>query len=88
MEFGAHFHTTPTTWRDKVEPAWRNGCKRFDGAIKGLGGCPMAADDLVGNMPTERLIEFFDSEGVETGLNKDAFFDAVKIAGEVFPLEM
>lgn len=85
IEFGAHFHTTPTTWRDKIEPAWNNGCKRFDGAIKGFGGCPMAKDELVGNMPTERLVEFFDELKVPTGLNNNAFFDAMRIAGEIFP---
>ena len=85
VSFGVHFHTTPTTWRDKVEPAYLSGCKRFDGAIKGLGGCPMADDELVGNMPTERLLEFFDSQGVDTGLNKEAFFEAMHIASEIFP---
>ncbi|MDX2002073.1 MAG: hydroxymethylglutaryl-CoA lyase [Chitinophagales bacterium] len=85
MDFGAHFHTTPETWREKVEPAYKNGCNRFDGAIKGFGGCPMAKDDLVGNMPTERLVEYFEEQGVATGLNREAFFEAMQIALEVFP---
>lgn len=85
MEFGAHFHTNPATWRNKVEPAYNSGCRRFDGAIKGFGGCPMAKDELVGNMPTERLLEFFDGLKVETGLNHAAFGRAMALAGEVFP---
>lgn len=86
LEFGAHFHTNPNTWRDKVEPAYLSGCRRFDGAIKGFGGCPMAKDDLVGNMPTERLVEFFDEMKIETGLDKTAFGKAMAMAGEVFPV--
>lgn len=58
LEFGAHFHTTPAEWRIKTEAAYRAGCRRFDGALLGYGGCPMAQDDLVGNMPTERLVSF------------------------------
>ncbi len=58
LEFGAHFHTTATAWREKVAAAYESGCRRFDGALLGYGGCPMAQDDLVGNMPTERLLEF------------------------------
>jgi hydroxymethylglutaryl-CoA lyase len=84
ITFGAHFHTTPDTWREKVEPAWRNGCTRFDGAIKGFGGCPMAKDDLVGNMPTERLLEFFDELKIDTHLDKAAFNTAMLMAPEVF----
>ena len=86
LEFGAHFHTNPATWRDKVAPAYASGCRRFDGAIKGFGGCPMAKDDLVGNMPTERLVEFFDELKIDTGLNKTAFGKAMAMAGEVFPV--
>ncbi|GGM75857.1 hydroxymethylglutaryl-CoA lyase [Dyadobacter beijingensis] len=58
LEFGAHFHTRPDDWRVKVEAAYNAGCRRFDGALLGYGGCPMAQDDLVGNMTTERLVEF------------------------------
>jgi hydroxymethylglutaryl-CoA lyase len=83
--FGCHFHTTPDTWREKVDAAWRSGCKRFDGAIKGFGGCPMAKDDLTGNMPTEKLISYFDETGVDTGLNKEAFEKAMQMAAEIFP---
>ena len=84
MEFGAHFHTTPDTWRQKVEPAYNNGCKRFDGAIKGFGGCPMAKNDLVGNMPTENLLSFFDEKGEDTGLDMAKFQTALLMANEVF----
>ncbi len=58
LEFGGHFHTSASGWREKVEAAYAAGCRRFDGALLGYGGCPMAQDDLVGNMPTERLLEF------------------------------
>ena len=60
VEFGAHFHTTPTTWREKIEAAYMNGCLRYDGALKGYGGCPMAKDELTGNMPTEKLVSYFE----------------------------
>ncbi|UTA70258.1 hydroxymethylglutaryl-CoA lyase [Emticicia sp. 21SJ11W-3] len=58
LEFGAHLHTTPETWKEKIESAYDAGCRRFDGALLGYGGCPMAADELVGNMPTENLVNF------------------------------
>jgi hydroxymethylglutaryl-CoA lyase len=86
LEFGAHFHTHPNTWRNKIEPAYNSGCRRFDGAIKGFGGCPMAKDDLVGNMPTEHLVSFFEELGQPTGLNTEAFNRAMAMTGEVFPL--
>lgn len=82
--FGAHFHTTPTTWQEKIDAAWNAGCTRFDGAIKGYGGCPMAKDDLTGNMPTENLLSFFDSRGIDNGLDKDKFIDAMNIANKIF----
>jgi len=82
--FGAHFHTTPTTWKEKVEAAWNAGCTRFDGAINGYGGCPMAADDLTGNMPTENLLAYFDERNIEHGLNKEAFIEAMSIANTIF----
>jgi len=61
IEFGAHLHTTPTTWHEKVDAAYKAGCRRFDGAIQGFGGCPMAKDELTGNMPTEKLLTYLDS---------------------------
>lgn len=84
IEFGAHLHTTPDTWREKVEAAYTNGCRRIDGAIKGFGGCPMAADDLTGNMPTEKMLEYFEEMKIETGLNKEAFNDSWLQADSVF----
>ena len=66
IEFGAHFHTTADVWEEKVSAAYLNGCRRFDGALKGFGGCPMASDNLLGNMPTEKLITYFNQD---LGLN-------------------
>lgn len=83
-EFGAHFHTRPDNWLEKVESAFNHGCKRFDGAIAGYGGCPMAKDELVGNMPTERLVEFFSERGIDTGLNIDFFKEAMAKSARVF----
>ena len=82
--FGAHFHTTPTTWQEKVEAAWNAGCNRFDGAIKGYGGCPMATDKLTGNMPTENLLSYFEQHNIPHGLNKDAFIEAMSVANTIF----
>lgn len=84
IEFGAHFHTTPGSWREKVEAAWENGCRRFDGAIKGFGGCPMATDQLTGNMPTENLLQYFDEKKIETGIDRDAFNQSMLAASRVF----
>jgi len=69
IEFGAHFHTVYTEWHSKVQAAYDNGCRRFDGAIKGLGGCPMSKSDMVGNMPTEKLISFANEHKEKHGLN-------------------
>lgn len=85
LQIGAHFHTQPHNWREKIETAYENGCRRFDGAIRGFGGCPMAKDDLTGNMPTEHLVEYFASKQVNTGINEELFFAAMRRAGEVFP---
>ncbi|MCA1761697.1 MAG: hydroxymethylglutaryl-CoA lyase [Cryomorphaceae bacterium] len=86
VEFGAHLHTTPNAWREKVDAAYNAGCRRFDGALKGFGGCPMAADELTGNMPTENLIAYFEEQGIETGINKESFKYALKSTSSVFPL--
>lgn len=88
IEFGAHFHTTPHTWKEKVQAAYDNNCRRFDGAIKGLGGCPMAADELVGNMPMERLIEFCESNQISTGISKEYFQECLLMADSVFSAEV
>jgi hydroxymethylglutaryl-CoA lyase len=85
IEFGAHLHTTPHTATEKVESAYRAGCRRFDSAIKGFGGCPMAKDDLTGNMPTEIMLDWFESKNINTGINQTAFNDAMSKALHVFP---
>lgn len=86
VEWGAHLHTTPHTWREKVEAAYNSGCTRFDSAIKGLGGCPMAKNDLVGNMPTEKLLSFTQEKKLETVVNPLAFESAFNKAIDTFPL--
>ena len=84
VEFGAHLHTQPHNWREKVEAAYKRGCRRFDSAMKGYGGCPMAKDELTGNMPTELMLSYFQETGIETGLKADAFQKAMSIVPEVF----
>ena len=83
IEFGAHFHTTSEKWEEKIEAAYMSGCRRFDSAIKGFGGCPMAEDKLVGNMPTENLIAYF--KNLDLGLKNDLFAESMKIALDTFP---
>lgn len=85
LEIGAHFHTTPNTWREKVEAAYESGCRRFDGAVRGFGGCPMARDELTGNMPTENLIAFFEERGEALSLDLNLFAEALQMTGTVFP---
>ncbi len=84
VEFGAHLHTTPDTFDEKVKAAYDAGCRRFDGAIKGYGGCPMAKDDLTGNMPTEKMVEWFISNNISTGLNETALNKAIQQSTYVF----
>lgn len=86
IEIGAHLHTTPQGWKSKIEAAYNAGCRRFDGAINGLGGCPMAADELTGNMPTEHVIAFAREIGTQTSLNMEEFEKARAMTGSVFPL--
>lgn len=85
VEFGAHLHSTPDTIQEKLEAAYLAGCRRFDGAIKGFGGCPMAEDDLVGNMATEQMITYFEAQSIDLKLDKIAFQNAFGIASSVFP---
>ncbi len=87
IEIGAHLHTEPHNWREKVVAAYENGCRRFDGAIKGYGGCPMAKDDLTGNMPTEHLVQYFSEEAPDFSLDQEAFQVSMQQAVQVFPLE-
>tara|TARA_B100000497_G_scaffold83746_1_gene93347 strand:- start:13652 stop:14527 length:876 start_codon:yes stop_codon:yes gene_type:complete len=82
LDVGAHFHTTQETWRTKIDSAFKYGCRKFDGAIRGFGGCPMAKDELVGNMPTECLLEFFGNENLEINLNE--FQKSVLLADQLF----
>ena len=84
IEFGAHLHTTPNKWHEKVDAAYKSGCMRFDGAIKGYGGCPMAKDELTGNMPTEKLLSYFTEQKAETGLKPMSFESAYNKALEIF----
>jgi len=84
IEFGAHLHTTPDKWHEKVDAAFRAGCNRFDGAIKGYGGCPMAKDELTGNMPTEKLLSYFTVHKADTGVKPMSFESAYNKAMEVF----
>ena len=85
VEIGAHLHTTPDTWKEKIGAAIESGCKRFDGAIKGFGGCPMATDDLTGNMATENIISYLNENNIAHGLNEKAFNDALMLSLEIFP---
>ena len=84
IEFGAHLHSTPNTWQEKIAAAYENGCKRFDGAMKGFGGCPMATDDLTGNMPTENMFSYFKNLNLETSLNEVEFTHSLLLANQVF----
>lgn len=84
VTFGAHLHTTPDTWKEKVLAAYQAGCMRFDTAIQGFGGCPMAKDDLTGNMPTEKMLSFLNEQKEDAGLNPLAFESAYNKAREVF----
>ena len=84
IEFGAHLHTTTTKWKEKVSAAYLAGCRRFDGAIQGFGGCPMAKDDLTGNMPTEKILSYFAAEKVNTNVNSISFENAYKEASKIF----
>ena len=84
IEFGAHLHTTANSWYEKVDAAFNAGCKRFDGAIKGYGGCPMAKDELTGNMPTEKLISYFTAQKVVTGIKPMSFESAYNQALKTF----
>ncbi|MDZ4714359.1 MAG: hydroxymethylglutaryl-CoA lyase [Cytophagales bacterium] len=84
IELGAHLHSQPARAIEKIEAAVRAGCKRFDGALKGFGGCPMAEDQLVGNLATETILSYLDSQGLAPVLNKAAFAEAEILAGSVF----
>ena len=84
IEFGAHFHTHPNRGYEKLTAAFDAGCRRFDGVIHGFGGCPMASDALVGNMPTEKLVTYFNGQGIQTGLSMTTFESAMNKTKELF----
>ncbi|WP_348810789.1 hydroxymethylglutaryl-CoA lyase [Flavobacterium maritimum] len=84
IEFGAHLHTTPDKWFEKIDAAYNAGCRRFDGAIQGFGGCPMATDQLTGNMPTEKLLSYFTSKKENTNLSPMSFESAYNEASKLF----
>lgn len=85
VEFGAHLHSTPFTIIEKVDAAYKAGCRRFDGALKGFGGCPMAKDDLTGNMQTETMVDYFDNASIPHGLNQEELRKSLEMALNVFP---
>ena len=84
VEFGAHLHTTPNKWEEKIDSALKSGCVRFDSALKGYGGCPMADDHLTGNMATENLLAFLNHKVIKHGLDEAAFNDAMQLANNIF----
>lgn len=84
VEFGAHLHSTPFTIEEKVDAAYKAGCRRFDGALKGFGGCPMAKDDLTGNMQTETMVDYFDNASIPHGLNQEELRKSLEMALNVF----
>ena len=84
IEFGAHLHTTPSKWHEKVDAAYRAGCRRFDGAIQGFGGCPMAKDELTGNMPSEKMLSYFNSVKADINLKMTSFESAYNEASKMF----
>jgi hydroxymethylglutaryl-CoA lyase len=84
IEIGVHLHSRPDNWKEKLDAAIKAGCKRFDGALKGIGGCPMANDELVGNMNMEWMIKYFEENKFAINLNKKALADSLQIAEEIF----
>jgi hydroxymethylglutaryl-CoA lyase len=85
VEFGAHLHTQPATWREKIQAAWNSGCRRYDGALRGFGGCPMAKDDLTGNMATENLVFYFDEVNAQMPFDRSEFGRSLAMCSDVFP---
>jgi hydroxymethylglutaryl-CoA lyase len=83
-EFGIHLHSTPDTWQEKIEAAYKSGCRRFDTTIQGYGGCPMAKDELTGNIATENLIGYLQSQNEPMGLDMDKFREAMEYSGKIF----
>jgi hydroxymethylglutaryl-CoA lyase len=84
VEFGVHLHSTPASWKEKIEAAYLSGCTRFDSALKGYGGCPMAADDLTGNIATENIIGYLQTQGEELNLDLDKWQEAMEYSSNIF----
>ncbi|MNE71021.1 Hydroxymethylglutaryl-CoA lyase YngG [compost metagenome] len=84
VEFGVHLHSTPSTRTEKIDAAWKAGCRRFDSALKGFGGCPMAKDDLTGNIATESILSYLEQNNINTGLNMQAWQEAMLLSSRVF----
>ena len=84
IEFGVHLHSNPSTFHEKIDAAWESGCRRFDSALKGYGGCPMAIDDLTGNIATESLISFLEEKKVNHGLDLEKWQEAMDYSSYVF----
>ncbi|HYF69402.1 MAG TPA: hydroxymethylglutaryl-CoA lyase [Ohtaekwangia sp.] len=85
VEIGVHLHANPNTALEKIASAYESGCRRFDGALRGFGGCPMAKDELVGNIATEQVISFVESKGAYTGINSNTLHEAMTLSYEIFP---
>lgn len=86
IEFGAHLHTTPDSWFEKIDASYQAGCRRYDGAIQGFGGCPMATNHLTGNMPTEKLLSYFTAQKANTNLSPMSFESSYNEASKIFTL--
>ncbi len=84
IEFGAHLHSNPKTAVEKIDAAYKAGCNRFDGAIKGWGGCPMAEDELVGNLATETILDYLTSQNAQPAIDADAFAKSLTMADSIF----
>jgi hydroxymethylglutaryl-CoA lyase len=84
VEFGVHLHSTPDTWKEKIEAAYQSGCRRFDSALKGYGGCPMATDDLTGNIATENLIGYLSAQGEDLELDMEKWQETMEFSDVIF----
>lgn len=84
IETGVHLHSTRDNWKEKIDAALQNGCMRFDGALKGVGGCPMAKDELVGNMNSELMIPYFQQSGLLKNINEEELQKAIEMASKIF----
>jgi hydroxymethylglutaryl-CoA lyase len=81
---GVHLHSTPYNWKEKLEAAVNAGCRRIDGAIRGVGGCPMAGNELVGNMNTELILSYLEKEEFDTNIDQQSLQKSIQLAAEIF----